>query len=109
MITIIPKYISARDWFASLIEDYPDVTMPILRSEKEWEKIGTIIAGLEVFARMNIPPPASLNKAFPPFKDWREWAMAVYNVVNFNQSEPAAPRIVTVVDVIDESIDESID
>lgn len=80
---VYPEYIDIKDWFASLIVDYPNEFLPILESEEKWQETGAIIAGNGIFARANVPAPFALEEGHKKMKfaSWQEWAKKVYLVM----------------------------
>ena len=39
MITVYPKHISLKYWAATLLMDYNNEPLPILKDEKQWAKV----------------------------------------------------------------------
>ena len=83
MLTVYPKFISIKYWAATVLSDYNNEPLPILRNEEEWEEWGAIVAGTGVFLRARIPSPVSIKKGTKEsnFKDWESWAKVVYNIM----------------------------
>lgn len=84
MKVIRPEYISLKDWAGALVADYFNEPLPILENEEKWEEWGTIVATTGVFATNNIPAPSKINEGRKSsgFKDWQEWAKAVYSLMS---------------------------
>lgn len=78
---VIPKYIKAVDWFASLATDYPNETIPIITKEKDWQKIATIIANTGEFKNNGVPLPGMIKKRESDELKWNEWAQIVYFIM----------------------------
>lgn len=72
---IIPKGISLLDWSASLLIDFPDNNIPILRDETKWKEWGNRIISETTVAAKGVPPTDS-------YQFWDEWAMVYYNIMN---------------------------
>ena len=77
---IIPEYIDLKYWAAQLTVDYPNEYLPALNNEKDWPEWGAAVAGSGIFSRNNCPTPFTISQGRrkESFKDWREWARAVY-------------------------------
>jgi len=80
---VYPEYINIKDWFASLVIDYPKEFMPFLENEKDWQNVGAAIASTGVFAQANVPSPFTIieGRKKENFKDWTDWAKAVYIIM----------------------------
>ena len=48
-ITVYPKHISLKYWAATLLMDYNNEPLPILKDEKQWTKWAKIVAGTGSF------------------------------------------------------------
>jgi hypothetical protein len=84
MIRVIrPEYIGLIDWAAALISDFSEEPIPKLQDENKWQEWAAIVAGTGVFQNANIPPPFTISegKKTDNFKDWTEWATAVYSLM----------------------------
>lgn len=81
---VYPEYISLKDWAGALMIDYPEVFLPILEDESKWEDWGSAVAGSSVFKASRVPSPYTVSEEGKKknFKDWHEWAKAVYICVN---------------------------
>lgn len=87
---IRPEYIGIKDWFASLVIDYPKEIIPILENEEDWPTVGATIVGAGVFAKANVPSPFTISegKKKQNFQDWAEWAKTVFIIMtNENRKE----------------------
>ena len=78
-----PKYISFDRWAAELIKNYRYERLPVPREGEDWQEWANKIAGVGVF-RTNGIPSASVargSKKADLFKNWDDWAKAVYIVM----------------------------
>lgn len=66
---MIPYGVEARDWFASLLIDFPDSQIPILEKEEQWRDVGDNIKMDPQFAE--IPDTSAYN-------NWKDWAYDFY-------------------------------
>lgn len=74
---VIPKNITLSLWAASLIIDFPNDDMPILKDEKDWKLWGNFVAQGNSFLVNNAPFTGG-------YDDWRTWADNVYKaMLNF--------------------------
>lgn len=69
---MIPYGTNARDWFSSLLIDFPDSEIPILQKEEDWREIGNNIKMSADFDE--IPDTSAYN-------NWRDWAYDFYYVM----------------------------
>lgn len=83
MLTVYPKFISVKYWAATVIADYSDEPLPILKNEEDWAKWGAVVADTGAFKRAHIPSPLSVKNTTKEsnFKDWESWAKVVYNIM----------------------------
>lgn len=72
---IIPKYISFNRWGNQLRIDYPSDTIPIIRNERDWQKMAKIIVSSKSFQTANAPAPSDE-------KNWQEWAQKFQRAMN---------------------------
>ena len=79
-----PEYISIKDWFGSLVIAFPESFLPLLDREDSWMDIAAGIANSPAFKQARVPSPFSVNSMGKKqeFKDWVEWAKAVYILMN---------------------------
>lgn len=66
---IIPYGIGMKDWFHSLLIDFPEAIIPILQDEEDWKEIGNNI-------KMN--PEFNEIPSTYGYNDWREYAYDFY-------------------------------
>ena len=97
-----PQLISLKQWSAELLRIYKAERLPILRDEEKWQEWANIVAGSGTFRTNSIPSATGIKNAkkTDSFKDWQEWAKAVYIImikVKNNQYEKTKikPRIRT--------------
>ncbi len=92
-----PKYISLKNWAGSLLIDFPDDILPILRDEEDWEEWAVIVANTGSFKRANIPTPYQLKQGQreSAFKTWNKWAAVVYLIMTSELPEPDIINITT--------------
>lgn len=84
MISVYPKYISAKYWAATVCDDYSDFSLPILHDETKWDKWAAAVSGYEPFVKAGLPSPYKLNHEKNKelaFKSWEEWAKKAYLVM----------------------------
>ena len=84
MISVYPKYINAKYWFASLCDDYPDSPLPVLHDERKWDFVAQAIIGIEPFLSAGIPSPykdSDTIKKEITFETWEDWAKTVYLIM----------------------------
>lgn len=72
--------ISLERWAAELLRVYSDERLPILLDEEKWKDWADVVAGTGIFKRHTIPSATGIksDEKVDSFKDWEEWAMAVY-------------------------------
>ena len=78
-----PQFISLKRWAAELLCTYRTERLPVLIDEENWQEWANGIAGAALF-RSNGVPSATNNKYSKKnnnFKDWQEWAKAVYIIM----------------------------
>lgn len=63
----VPKNMSFGVWVAKVIEIYPELQIPIVRDEKEWEKW---VNFLFLNPEFSVIPHTNLKQ----YQNWREWA-----------------------------------
>lgn len=74
---IIPVNVSLTDWASSLIIDFPDSSIPALKSEEDWKGWGNTLVERNVFAENGAPSTHH-------FSDWQSWAkMVFFTMANF--------------------------
>lgn len=80
---IFPEYIGLKDWFASLIIDYPQENIPLLENEDDWPEVGAALVSTGVFAKANVPSPFTIaeGKKKQNFQDWTDWAKTMFIIM----------------------------
>ena len=84
MISVYPKYISAKYWAATVCDDYSDFPLPILHDETKWAAWAESLIGIEPFATRGVPSPYKDSRKKSreiAFKSWEEWAKKAYMVM----------------------------
>lgn len=81
MISVYPKYISAKYWAATVCDDYSDFPIPILHDETKWAVWAQNLVGIEPFASKGIPSPYKRAKELA-FENWEEWAKKAYMIMS---------------------------
>lgn len=71
---ILPIRISLKNWAASLIIDFPDDNIPLLKNEEDWLNWGRFLIQENTFADNGAPDPSDYN-------DWNLWAIEVYKTM----------------------------
>ncbi len=72
---MIPNGSDLKRWAASLLVDFPLDNIPILTSDSDWERWGTLLIQENSFASNGAPPTRA-------YSNWQEWAMSVYKVMS---------------------------
>ncbi len=83
-LMVDPRYISLKNWAASLVVDFPNDTVPILEDENKWEDWAAKVIGVGTFAKAGLPAPFTIispgiKKA--NFQKWEDWAKVVYSIM----------------------------
>lgn len=73
-----PKYINAKNWFSSLAVDYPNEQLPVLKSNKDWFNIASLISNRGDFKTAKVLSPAALGLSEDNEEDWVKWAEMCY-------------------------------
>lgn len=74
---MIPRFTSLKDWANSLVIDFPDDDIPLLRHEDDWKSWGNFLIQEDSFADNAAPTTDT-------FKDWKSWADRVFlTMTNF--------------------------
>lgn len=84
MISVYPKYISAKYWAATVCDDYSDLGLPVLHDETKWDKWASFIVGYEPFIKAGVPGPYKPGQEQHKelaFKNWEDWAKKAYLVM----------------------------
>jgi hypothetical protein len=82
MIKVIwPERISLRYWANALVADYFTENLPALQDENNWQKWAAQIAGTGTFLAASVPSPIGINGEMR-YKEWNEWAKAVYVIMS---------------------------
>jgi hypothetical protein len=78
-----PQYISIKSWAAELVRIYKEERLPVLYDEDKWQEWGNIVAGTGIFRTNAIPSTTTIKNAkkTDSFKNWQEWAKAVYIIM----------------------------
>jgi hypothetical protein len=79
-----PRYISLKNWAASLVVDFPNDIVPILEDENKWEDWANNVIGIGSFAKAGLPPPFIITQPGvrkPNFQKWEDWAKVVYSIM----------------------------
>lgn len=82
MITVYPKHITLKYWAATVLTDYTNESLPILKDEKDWEKWAKVVAGTGSFLNAGVPSPFKQKDNTSLYNDWEDWAKVVYNIMN---------------------------
>lgn len=73
---MIPLNTDLSTWAASIVVDFPQDNIPILK-DMDWKKWGNFLIQESTFADNGAPGPLS-------YSDWEPWAMAVfYSMANY--------------------------
>lgn len=72
---MIPNDATLSDWAASLIIDFPQDNVPVLRDEKEWKLWGNLLIEENSFAINGAPGTSE-------YTDWKSWAREVFYSMN---------------------------
>ena len=84
MISVYPKYISAKYWAATVCDDYSTFALPILRDETKWDQWASFVVGYEPFTVAGVPNPYKLGREQYKelaFNSWEEWAKKAYTLM----------------------------
>lgn len=78
-----PQFISLKQWAAELLRIYKSERLPVLLDEDKWQDWANYVAGTGVFRVNGIPSATGIKNAkkADSFKDWQEWAKAVYIIM----------------------------
>lgn len=68
---IIPTYMDFKDWFSSLVIDFPLDPIPVLYDEKDWKDVGNQLILCDSFYQAGAPGTAQ-------YADPLSWAKDVY-------------------------------
>lgn len=71
---IIPINISLKLWADSLIIDFPDDNVPILRDESDWKSWGNFLVQENTFVNNGAPGTVA-------YSDWKQWAQDVFKTM----------------------------
>jgi hypothetical protein len=86
MITVYPKHIGLKYWAATVLTDYNNEPLPILKDEDKWAEWAKVVAGTDSFLNAGVPSPFKSDDNSDDdnlqYKDWEEWAKIVYNIMN---------------------------
>lgn len=76
-------FMTEKRWAAELLRIYRTERLPILLDEDKWQEWANTIAGIGVFRENGIPSAISIkdSKKADSFKNWQEWAKAVYIIM----------------------------
>lgn len=69
---ILPKYITLKNFAASLVIDFPNDNVSILQSDKDWKKFGALLIQENSFSNNGAPGPGL-------YKNPDKWAVALFN------------------------------
>lgn len=72
---VIPKGISEKNWFDSLVIDFPNDNIPILQNVLEWKKTGNFLVQENSFSIQGAPSPDQYEEFFP-------WAMEIFKTMS---------------------------
>ena len=72
---INPQDTDLLRWADALIIDFPEDQIPVLLDENSWKSWGNEVIQSPNFFINNAPGTTA-------FKDWRDWARAVYSVMS---------------------------
>ena len=78
-----PQHISVKRWAAELVRIYKEERLPVLYDEEKWQEWANYVAGTGIFRTNGIPSATEIKnlKKTDSFKDWQEWAKAVYIIM----------------------------
>lgn len=68
---MMPTNTELPTWAASLVIDFPTDNIPLYTNGADWRFWGNFLIQENTFLKNHAPGTAK-------FKDWQEWAMAVY-------------------------------
>lgn len=71
---ILPLRISLKNWAASLIIDFPDDNIPLLKSNEDWQSWGRFLIQENTFADNGAPDPSD-------YDDWESWAIELFKTM----------------------------
>lgn len=71
---ILPLRISLKNWAASLIIDFPDDNIPLLKSDKDWHSWGRFLIQENTFVNNGAPDPSD-------YDDWQAWAIELFKTM----------------------------
>jgi len=83
-VMVYPRFISLKNWSASLIIDFPNDLVPVLENENKWEEWATQLISVGNFSKAGLPTPFTITqegKKKPNFQNWEDWAKIVYSIM----------------------------
>lgn len=83
-IMVDPRYISLKNWAASLIVDFPNDIIPVLEDENKWEDWAARVITVGIFSRAGLPAPFTITQPGikkANFQKWEDWAKVVYSIM----------------------------
>ncbi len=86
MISVYPKYISAKYWAATVCDDYSDFPIPTLHDETKWAVWAQNLVSIEPFASKGVPSPYKSTKELA-FENWEEWAKKAYMIMSGQEED----------------------
>lgn len=71
---MIPLHTNLSTWAASLVVDFPEDNIPLIKSEDGWKNWGNLLVQETTFANNGAPGTSAFN-------EWMPWAQAVFKTM----------------------------
>ena len=72
---LIPYLVSAKDWFSSLLIDFPSENISVPQNDEDWKSSADFLCQSPLFSFNSVPAPQNYDK-------FEDWANVVYFLMN---------------------------